>query len=132
VPGFAAVGRKRAGMSGRHAWSGSDYRGAAGWPGEAAPVYPLVGYERRRSMPRPCLETLARSLSRRVVVDRPDDRTGGSRLHPGGVGLLLGAALIGELVLAGRLRCTGGRVSVAKRRTGADELAAGCAAVDFA
>jgi len=72
VPGFAAVVGSGRAMSGRHAWSGSDYRGAAGLPVEAAPVYPLVGYERRRSMPRPVVLNVGEIVVRgRVVVDRP-------------------------------------------------------------
>jgi hypothetical protein len=52
-----------------------------------------------------------------------EDRTGRSRLHPRATGLGLAAALIGELMLAGRLRIIDGELHIVNRQPPADALA---------
>jgi hypothetical protein len=76
-------------------------------------------------MPRP----VVLNVGEIVVADElwligHDDRTGGSRLHPGALGYCLAAALIGELVLAGWLRVYRRQVSVRSVEPVPDELAA--------
>ena len=51
-----------------------------------------------------------------------EDRTGRSRLHPRATGLGLAAALIGELMLAGRVRIIDGELHVVNRQPPADAL----------
>jgi hypothetical protein len=52
-----------------------------------------------------------------------EDRTGRSRLHPRATGLGLAAALIGELMLLGRVRLVGGEIGVASQEPPGDALA---------
>ena len=52
-----------------------------------------------------------------------EDRTGRSRLHPRATGLGLAAALIGELMLEGRLRIIEGDLSIVSRQPPGDALA---------
>jgi len=52
-----------------------------------------------------------------------EDRTGRSRLHPRATGLGLAAALIGELMLEGRLRVIEGDLSIVSRQPPGDALA---------
>jgi hypothetical protein len=52
-----------------------------------------------------------------------EDRTGRSRLHPRATGLGLAAALIGELMLAGRLRVIEGDLHIVSRQPPGDALA---------
>jgi Golgi phosphoprotein 3 (GPP34) len=52
-----------------------------------------------------------------------EDRTGRSRLHPRATGLGLAAALIGELMLAGRLRIIDGDLHIVSRQPPGDALA---------
>jgi hypothetical protein len=52
-----------------------------------------------------------------------EDRTGRSRLHPRATGLGLAAALIGELMLAGRLRVIDGDLHIVSRQPPGDALA---------
>jgi hypothetical protein len=51
-----------------------------------------------------------------------EDRTGRSRLHPRAPGLGLAAALLGELMLQGRLRIFDGELSIASRQPPDDAL----------
>ncbi len=52
-----------------------------------------------------------------------EDRTGRSRLHPRATGLGLAAALIGELMLAGRVRIIEGELHIVSRQPPGDALA---------
>ena len=52
-----------------------------------------------------------------------EDRTGRSRLHPRATGLGLAAALLGELMLEGRLRCFDGDLYIESRQPPRDSLA---------
>jgi len=52
-----------------------------------------------------------------------EDRSGRSRLHPRATGLGLGACLIGELMLADRLRAYNGELAVVSREPPGDALA---------
>jgi hypothetical protein len=52
-----------------------------------------------------------------------EDRTGRSRLHPRATGLGLAAALLGELLLAGRLRIIEGDLHIVSRQPPSDALA---------
>src|SRR3954465_3853731 len=52
----------------------------------------------------------------------PDDRTGRSRLHPRATGLGLAAALLGELMLFGRLRAMTGDLYVVSQEPPGDSL----------
>lgn len=52
-----------------------------------------------------------------------EDRTGRSRLHPRATGLGLAAALVGELILSGRVRAFDGELYVVSREPPRDSLA---------
>jgi hypothetical protein len=82
-----------------------------------------------RSMRR-CRWTCLKSMSERcgaVLADQffliaHEDRTGRSRLHPRATGLGLAAALIGELMLDGRVRIFDGDLHIVSRQPPRDAL----------
>jgi len=70
-----------------------------------------------------CLRGVGSVLADQYFLIAHEDRTGRSRLHPRATGLGLAAALIGELVLEGRLELIDGDLHIIDRRPPGDALA---------